>query len=223
MMNILYVEDETDLAKIVKDCLEYKGFSVDHYTNGSDAFLHFSRHKPDIIVLDVMVPELDGFNLARKIRETNLHIPIIFVTARTQTADVLQGFGTGANDYLKKPYSIEELVVRMQALLKRTEKITIKKCTIGNYTFDAVHNSLTVGETEKKLSFRESELLRILFENKDQIVKRADLLIKLWDYENFFTGRSLDVFISRLRSYLKADPGVEIMNIRGVGYMLMIH
>lgn len=223
MVNILYVEDETDLAKIVCDCLKYKGFSVVHFTNGLEAFAHFSTHKPDMIILDVMVPDLDGFNLARKIRETDSTTPIIFVTARTQTADVVQGFGTGANDYVKKPYSIEELVVRMQALLKRIEKITLEKCNIGDYIFDPVHNLLTANNIDKKLSYRESELLRILFENKNQIVKRTDLLVELWDYESFFTGRSLDVFISRLRSYLKLDPLVEIMNIRGVGYMLIIH
>ncbi|MGY0037179.1 response regulator transcription factor [Pedobacter sp. NJ-S-72] len=175
------------------------------------------------MILDVMVPELDGFDLARKIREIDHKIPIIFVTARVQTADVLKGFGIGANDYMKKPYSIEELIVRMEAQLKRLDKVIPTKYVIGNYSFDAMYNTLSVNGKERKMSYRESELLRMLLEHRNQIVKRSDILSELWEYESFFTGRSLDVFISRLRSYLKSDPKIEILNIRGVGYMLIIH
>lgn len=223
MTDILFVEDEIDLAQIVSDCLVFKGYAVNHYTNGADAYQHFIKSRPDIIVLDVMVPELDGFDLARKIREIDEQIPIIFVTARVQTADVLKGFGIGGSDYMKKPYSIEELIVRMEVQLKRLEKSSSTIYTIGAYQFDAVYSKLTINGKEQKISYRESELLRMLVEHQTQIVKRADILSELWEYESFFTGRSLDVFISRLRSYLKSDPDIEIVNIRGVGYMLVIH
>jgi two-component system response regulator TrcR len=223
MTDILFVEDEADFARIVSDCLEFKGYSVTHYTNGADAFHHFKSSKPDIIILDVMVPELDGFDLARKIREIDYQTPIIFVTARVQTADVVKGFGLGANDYMKKPYSIEELIVRIEAQLKRLDKVIATKYIIGNYSFDAIYNTLSVNGKERKMSYRESELLRMLLEHQSQIVKRSDILSELWEYESFFTGRSLDVFISRLRSYLKSDPKIEILNIRAVGYMLIIH
>ncbi|QNK63668.1 response regulator transcription factor [Pedobacter sp. PAMC26386] len=223
MTDILFVEDEIDLAQIVSDCLEFKGYTVNHYGNGMDAFHHFKKSRPDIVVLDVMVPELDGFDLARKIREIDEQIPIIFVTARVQTADVLKGFGIGANDYMKKPYSIEELIVRMEAQLKRLEKVISTKYTIGNYSFDAIYNMLSIDGKEKKISYRESELLRMLVEHQNQIVKRSAILCELWEYESFFTGRSLDVFVSRLRSYLRSDLRIEIVNIRGVGYMLIIH
>ncbi|RAJ35614.1 response regulator transcription factor [Pedobacter cryoconitis] len=223
MTDILFVEDETDLAQIVSDCLQFKGYGVTHYTNGADAFLYFKKSRPDIVVLDVMVPELDGFDLARKIREIDEQIPIIFVTARVQTADVLKGFDIGGSDYMKKPYSIEELIVRMEVQLKRLEKNSSNVYAIGAYQFDAVYSKLTINGKEKKISYRESELLRMLVDHQTQIVKRADILSELWEYESFFTGRSLDVFISRLRSYLKSDPNIEIVNIRGVGYMLVIH
>ncbi|MET4139402.1 response regulator transcription factor [Pedobacter sp. UYP1] len=223
MTDILFVEDEIDLAQIVSDCLQFKGYGVTHYTNGADAYQHFTKSRPDIVVLDVMVPELDGFDLARKIREIDDQVPIIFVTARVQTADVLKGFGIGGSDYMKKPYSIEELIVRMEVQLKRLEKNSTSLYTIGAYQFDTVYSKLSSNGKEKKISYRESELLRMLVEHQNQIVKRADILSELWEYESFFTGRSLDVFISRLRSYLKSDPNIEIVNIRGVGYMLVIH
>ena len=223
MTDILFVEDEIDLAQIVSDCLQFKGYGVNHYTNGADAYQHFTKSRPDIVVLDVMVPELDGFDLARKIREIDDQVPIIFVTARVQTADVLKGFDIGGSDYMKKPYSIEELIVRMEVQLKRLEKNSPSLYTIGAYQFDTVYSKLSINGKEKKISYRESELLRMLVEHQNQIVKRADILSELWEDESFFTGRSLDVFISRLRSYLKSDPNIEIVNIRGVGYMLVIH
>lgn len=221
MIRILYGEDETELALIVKDCLEYSGFVVDYCLNGKEVLDTYQLQKPDVIVLDVMMPQLDGFNTALKIREKDQSTPIIFVTARTQTADVLKGFELGANDYIKKPYSVEELIVRIKSLLKLNVKAETRDYQIGDFLFDPVHARLSIQGKVKKLSYRESELLRKLLENQNQIVKRKDVLEDLWDNETFFTGRSLDVFISRLRTYLKADPNIKIINIRKSGYMLV--
>lgn len=223
MIKILYGEDETELAQIVQDCLEYKGFHVDYCSNGTEVLNNYQLSKPDIIVLDIMMPQLDGFNTALRIREKDQTTPIIFVTARTQTADVLKGFELGANDYIKKPYSVEELIVRIKSLLKVNYKLETKEYLIGNFIFDPNHTRLYLNGKVKKLSYRESELLRKLSENKNQIVKRKEVLEDLWDNETFFTGRSLDVFVSRLRTYLKDDPNVRIINVRKAGYMLVTH
>lgn len=221
-MSILLVEDEIGLAKIVTDSLEFKGYAVRHSLNGKQGLESFINQKPDVIILDVMMPHMDGFNLAIKIRELDTKIPIIFLTARTQTADVLKGFEIGANDYIKKPFSIEELIVRINFQLKQTEKSVDKKYRIGKYDFDGKNQRLMINNQTKILSYRESELLRKLCEHQHEILTRKDLIADLWDQENFFTGRSLDVFISRIRTYLKADPQVSIINIRKAGYKLVI-
>lgn len=221
-MSILLVEDEIGLAKIVTDSLEFKGYAVRHSLNGKQGLESFINQKPDVIILDVMMPHMDGFNLAIKIRELDTKIPIIFLTARTQTADVLKGFEIGANDYIKKPFSIEELIVRINFQLKQTEKSVDKKYRIGKYDFDGKNQRLMINNQTKILSYRESELLRKLCEHQHEILTRKDLIDDLWDHENFFTGRSLDVFISRIRTYLKADPQVSIINIRKAGYKLVI-
>lgn len=221
MIKILYGEDESELAQIVQGCLEYSGFQVDYCANGEEVLKSYQRSRPDVIVLDIMMPQLDGFNTASKIRENDQSTPIIFVTARTQTVDVLKGFELGANDYMKKPYSVEELIVRIKSLLKMNNRVEVKEYTIGNFIFDPGHTRLSFDGKIKKLSYRESELLRKLAENRNKIVKRKEVLEELWDNETFFTGRSLDVFISRLRTYLKSDPNVRIINIRKAGYMLV--
>lgn len=221
MIRVLYSEDETELAEIVKDCLEHSGFNVDYCTNGKEAINRYKISKPDVIILDIMMPELDGFNVALQIREHDHTTPIIFVTARTQTADVLKGFELGANDYIKKPYSVEELIARIHSLLKTNYSAPVKEHQIGIYTFNPRHKHLQLGAKLKNLSYRESELLRILSENRNQVIKRKDILDHLWEDENFFTGRSLDVFISRLRTYLKEDGNVRIVNVRKAGYMLV--
>lgn len=221
-MNVLYIEDEQGLAKIVADSLLYKGYKVSHFTNAKEALGSFIAEKPDIIVLDIMMPETDGFTLASKIRESDLKIPIIFVTARTQTKDVVYGFEIGANDYLKKPFSIDELIVRMNFQLKLRNPDLVKRDMIGKYFADFKNQRLILDDKYIRLSYRESELLKRLFENKNTILKRKEILEEFWDYESFFTGRSLDVFISRLRAHLKEDPTVSIVNVRGAGYMLIV-
>lgn len=221
-MEILYVEDEIALAGIVTDSLRFKGYTVNYYTNCEDALVSFKHKKPDIILLDVMMVEKDGFAFATEIREVDQLVPIIFITARTQTADVIRGFEIGANDYLKKPFSIDELIVRINFHLKGKKNTPSKYPAIGRYRLDLVNHQLTIGSKSQPLSYRESELLRKLSEKRNDILKRSDILQELWDIESFFTGRSLDVFISRLRTYLQDDPQVSIKTIRGVGYMMLV-
>lgn len=222
MIDILYVEDEASLAMIVADSLEAHGFSVRHRENGRDALAAFDQRKPDIIVLDVMMPLMDGFTVAEEIRKVDTFTPILFLTALTQTEDVVKGFHTGANDYVRKPFKIEELVVRIQSLTKRIVQQGGKFYQIGDYGLDTLKSVLTYGEQQEKLSFRESELLRRLYEQKDRVVPREEIIKAYWSDDTYFTGRSLDVFISRIRKHLMQDERIKITNIRGVGYILTI-
>ncbi|GAA4184194.1 response regulator transcription factor [Sphingobacterium ginsenosidimutans] len=223
MINILYVEDEPSLAMIVADSLEANGFHVVHCNNGQEALDSFSIAKPDIMVVDVMMPVMDGFTLAAKIREMDSLLPIIFLTAKVQTEDVVRGFRLGGDDYVKKPFKIEELVVRIESLLKNSPKMLFgQKLMIGDYTLDSLKHQLIYQEEMLKLSFRESELLRKLYEQKDKVIAREEIMRAYWSHDKYFTGRSLDVFISRIRKYLSQDPRIKITNIRGVGYMLTV-
>jgi len=223
MINILYVEDEPSLAMIVADSLEANGFHVVHCNNGQEALDSFSITRPDIMVVDVMMPVMDGFTLATKIREMDTLLPIIFLTAKVQTEDVVRGFRLGGDDYVKKPFKIEELVVRIESLLKNSPKMLFgQKLMIGDYTLDSLKHQLIYQEEMLKLSFRESELLRKLYEQKDKVIAREEIMRAYWSHDKYFTGRSLDVFISRIRKYLSQDPRIKITNIRGVGYMLTV-
>jgi DNA-binding response OmpR family regulator len=225
MANVLLVEDEVFLGQIVKDSLEVRGFQVQHATDGMQGLTFFSQQQPDVVVLDVMMPQLDGFTLAQKIREQNAHIPIIFLTARSQTVDVVKGFELGGNDYLKKPFSMDELIVRIKALLNRkpeAPKPETGKFTIGHYTFDYPKQKLAYKGKEYALSYKEAELLKRLYQNRNQVLERTAVLLDLWGDDSFFNGRSLDVFITRLRGHLKQDPHVQIVNIRGIGYKLIV-
>jgi DNA-binding response OmpR family regulator len=225
MATVLLVEDEVFLGQIVKDSLEVRGFQVHHATDGMQGLTLFLQQNPDVVVLDVMMPQLDGFTLAQKIREQNTHIPIIFLTARSQTVDVVKGFELGGNDYLKKPFSMDELIVRIKALLNRQPAASQpeKECyNIGCYTFDYPKQKLLIGSTVNVLSYRESELLKRLYQNRNQVLERTAVLLELWGDDSFFNGRSLDVFITRLRHHLKQDPQVQIVNIRGIGYKLIV-
>ncbi|SFS70574.1 response regulator transcription factor [Sphingobacterium wenxiniae] len=223
MVRILYVEDELSLAMIVTDSLEEQGYKVTHKVNGREAIIAFNHHKPDIVVLDVMMPLMDGFAVAEEIRKTDSQVPILFLTALTQTEDVVHGFKLGANDYVRKPFKIEELIVRIEALVKRNvQPPAARTYQIGSYVLDTLKSTLTLHNMEEKLSFREGELLRRLYEQKDQVVPRDEIIRAYWNEDNYFTGRSLDVFISRIRKYLSKDERIKITNIRGVGYMLTI-
>ncbi|MBP3943388.1 response regulator transcription factor [Sphingobacteriaceae bacterium WQ 2009] len=220
MINILYVEDEASLALIIADSLEANNYRVTHQTNGQQALESFQTQKPDLVLIDVMMPVMDGFTLARKIRALDSQVPLIFLTARTQTEDVVKGFHLGANDYLKKPFSIEELIVRIESLLKNNPKrLSSQRLLIGDYVLDGQKFTLSYHDESVKLSFRESELLRKLYTQKEQVVPREEIIKAYWSDDHYFTGRSLDVFISRLRKYLNKDARLKIINIRGIGYM----
>ncbi|MEN5434836.1 response regulator transcription factor [Sphingobacterium faecium] len=223
MIDILYVEDEASLALIVADSLEMNGFSVRHCQDGQLALRLFEKQKPDILLIDVMMPVMDGFTLATHIRSLDSQVPIIFLTARVQTEDVVKGFHLGANDYVKKPFRIEELVVRIESLVKSSPKMQLSQnLMIGDYVLDSLRQTLSYKGDSIKLSYRESELLRSLYENRNQVIPREDIMKTYWSYDKYFSGRSLDVFISRIRKYLNQDPRIKITNIRGIGYMLSV-
>lgn len=226
-VKILYVEDELFLGKIVKESLESRAYEVLMEADGNKAFPLFAQHRPDICVLDVMLPNKDGFTIAEEIRHVDQDIPIIFLTAKTQTEDLVKGFRTGGNDYIRKPFSMEELIVRIENALryrngenKPEDKKDVVK--IGKYTFHMNHQVLRNNGDERKLSFRESELLKVLYENRDKIVDRRDILNLLWGNDNFFNSRNLDVYITKLRSYLKGDSALEIITIKGIGYRFVV-
>ena len=219
---VLYVEDELFLGKIVKESLESRGFEVMMESDGAKATDLFKKTQPGICILDIMLPNKDGFTIADEIRELDEDVPIIFLTAKTQTEDVVKGFSTGGNDYIRKPFSMEELIVRIQNLLKNktedSQKISGGNATIGKYNFQLNRQILSNGKEERKLSFRESELLKLLYENREKIIDRKDILNLLWGNDSFFNSRNLDVYITKLRSYLKEDSSLEILTIKGVGY-----
>jgi DNA-binding response OmpR family regulator len=221
---ILYVEDEQFLGKIVKESLESRQFVVVMESDGLNVLTTFKRIKPDVCVLDVMLPHKDGFTLAGEIRELNATVPIIFLTAKTQTDDLVKGFTLGGNDYIRKPFSMEELIVRIENVLRIKEKPNPVKdiLTIGKYNFHITRQTLTSSQEERKLSFRESELLKLLYQNRDRIIDRKDILNLLWGNDSFFNSRNLDVYITKLRSYLKEDETLEIITIKGIGYRFVI-
>ena len=225
---ILLIEDELSLARIVQDSLETRGFTVHHAADGALGWQLFTDLRPDLVVADVMLPVRDGFELARQIRRVDAAMPILFLTARSQPADVVQGFELGGNDYLKKPFSMEELVVRMRALLGRplavAPALASGPLAIGRYRFDHPQQRLALADGSHppiSLTHREAELLKCLLDQRNQVLTRTAVLQALWGDDSFFNGRSLDVFITRLRRYLRHDPQVQIINVRGVGYKLL--
>jgi DNA-binding response OmpR family regulator len=221
-IKVLLAEDEASLGMIVKESLESRDFIVFHAENGEEALEIYQKQQPDILVLDVMMPLKDGFTLAKEIRLENKRIPIIFLTAKSQTSDVLEGFNLGGNDYLKKPFSMEELIVRIKALLERIELKTDKEnIIIGEYHFNVTKQTLEFSSEIAQLTHRESQLLFHLFEQKNKVLDRTFILNKLWGNDDFFNARSMDVFISKLRKKLKKDPNIQILNVRGFGYKLI--
>jgi DNA-binding response OmpR family regulator len=222
-IQVLLAEDEPSLAMIVKESLETRDFKVELCENGAVALKAFEESIYDVLVLDVMMPILDGFELAKKVRDQNESIPIIFLTAKSQTEDVLHGFHVGGNDYLKKPFSMEELIVRIHNLLDRKNvQQSADSFTLGSYHFNFPQQKLSFNNEEPvKLTHRESHLLYHLLKNKNKVLDRGYILEKLWGSNDFFTGRSMDVFISKLRRKLTDDPEIEIVNVRGYGYKLI--
>jgi DNA-binding response OmpR family regulator len=224
---ILYVEDETFLAKIVKESLESRGYEVVLETDGADVMTQFHEVKPHICILDIMLPNKDGFAIAEEIRQADITMPIIFLTAKTQTTDLVKGFHKGANDYIRKPFSMEELIVRVENALRYRNSEAQNpepkdEVRMGKYIFNPHRQTLTHNTQEKKLSFRESELLKLLYENRQHVIDRRDILNVLWGSDSFFNSRTLDVYITKIRGYLKSDPALEIITVKGVGYKFVV-
>lgn len=221
---IFYVEDEPSLAKIVKETLELKGYAVDLFVEGDAAIQNYQKGQFDICILDVMLPNQSGYDIAAAIRQTDTEIPIIFLTAKDQAKDVIKGFGAGGNEYIRKPFSMEELIVRVNNLLSIMGNKTKKsdEVTIGHqYRFYPDRLELHRADEIKKLSYRESQILSMLIDKSSQITKRKDILLAVWNDDSFYNSRNLDVYITKLRNYLKADDSVQILTLKGVGYQFV--
>lgn len=226
-ITVLLVEDELTLAMIIKDTLEESGFTIHTAADGEEGLRLFFELHPDVLVADVMMPKLDGFEMVRRIRQTDKRTPVLFLTARSAINDVVTGFELGANDYLKKPFGMQELIIRIKALMGKAFVFAEeKKAThfeIGSYLFDPVAQTLQHGGMRQELSYRESEILKRLCENCNQVVNTQDILLELWGDDSFFNSRSLHVFITKLRHKLLQDEGIRIVNVRGIGYKLIIN
>jgi len=223
-IKILLVEDELTLSMIIRETLEEKDdFTVYTAKDGEDGLQKYHAVHPDVIVADIMMPRLDGFEMVKQIRETDLQTPILFLSARSSVNDVVQGFELGCNDYLKKPFGMNELIVRIKALLNRAylKPAHSAHYEIGSFTFDAISQNLFHSGEKILLSNREAEILKRLCENKNRILHTKNLLLELWGDDNYFTTRSLHVFITKLRQKLSADPSVCLLNVRGTGYKLI--
>ncbi len=225
---ILLVEDDEALRFIVKDNLEQNNYEVKVANDGKVALQLFEKNNFDLIVLDVMLPKIDGFQVAERIRQTNEQVPIIFLTARSMTEDKITGLTIGGDDYIPKPFSMEELLLKIKIFLKRSQSQPISnetpsvKIKIGNFDFHPDDLSLTVHDNVRNLTLKEVELIRFFAENANKVLSRNEILEKVWGSNDYFLGRSLDVFISRLRKYFKADPNVKITNLHGIGFRFSI-
>lgn len=223
-IKILLVEDELTLSMIIRETLEEKeDFTVHTAKDGEDGLQKYHAVHPDVIVADIMMPRLDGFEMVKQIRETDLQTPILFLSARSSVNDVVQGFELGCNDYLKKPFGMNELIVRIKALLNRAylKPAHLAYYQVGDFTFDAITQNLFHSGEKILLSNREAEILKRLCENKNRILHTKNLLLELWGDDNYFTTRSLHVFITKLRQKLSADRSICILNVRGTGYKLI--
>jgi DNA-binding response OmpR family regulator len=226
-VKILLVEDDLNLGFVVKDNLRHKGYDVTLCRDGEEGEHEFVSQVFHLCILDVMLPKKDGFSLARTIREKNHEIPILFLTAKSMVEDKLEGFGSGADDYITKPFSLEELFCRVEVFLKRSQQTPIAReitgpVAIGKFEFDCSNFTLKNRTTEKTLTSREAEILKQLCLHRNRVVKREEILMAVWGDDDYFLGRSLDVFISKLRKYLRDDPTVQIINYHGVGFKLDI-
>lgn len=225
-IKVLLAEDDLNLGTLLQEYLIAKKYEAELYADGELALEAYEKGDYDLCIFDVMMPKMDGFTLAKEIRKVNQHIPIIFLTAKSLKDDLIEGFQSGADDYLTKPFSMDELMLRIQAIMRRVgEKQTASKQTdfvLGNYTFDAQKQILTMAGVEKKLTTKESELLRLLCINQNNLLDRNDALNEVWADDNYFNARSMDVYITKLRKHLKADERIQIINIHGKGFKLLI-
>ena len=225
MMKILLAEDDENLGELLKNYLKAKSFETDLFDNGEKALEGFRKEHYDLCILDVMMPVKDGFTLAQDIRTLNKVVPIIFLTARSMKDDVLEGFKIGADDYITKPFNMEELLFRIEAVMRRVKtdtQFTPQSYTLGKYTFDTQKQLLQSGDMSYKLTTKESELLKLLCDNANQVLERNYALKTIWEDDNYFNARSMDVYITKLRKYLKDEPTVEILNVHGRGFKLVV-
>lgn len=223
-LRILLCEDDENLGMLTREYLQAKGYNVDLYADGGSGYKAFLKGKYDICVFDIMMPKKDGFQLAQEVRTVNSEVPIIFLTAKTLKEDILEGFKIGADDYITKPFSMEELVMRIEAILRRVKGKKDKEITmykIGKFTFDTQKQVLIADDKPEKLTTKESELLSLLCAHVNEILERNFALKTIWIDDNYFNARSMDVYITKLRKHLKDDPSIEIINIHGKGYKLI--
>ena len=224
-LRILLCEDDENLGMLLREYLQAKGYDAELYLDGDAGYRAFIKGHYDMCLLDVMMPKMDGFTLAKEIRLVNQEVPIIFLTAKNLKDDILDGFKVGADDYLTKPFSMDELVFRMEAIMRRVKGKVKKVQTVyqlGAYTFDTQRQLLTMGDVNTKLTTKESELLALLCAHGNQVLERELALKTIWIDDNYFNARSMDVYITKLRKHLKADPRIEINNVHGKGYRLII-
>lgn len=226
-INILLAEDDNSLGPLLKEYLDAKGYQVVLAEDGEKASQIFFKHNFDLVILDVMMPQKDGFTLAKEIRNANAHIPIIFLTAKSMKEDTLEGFKAGADDYITKPFDMDELLARVQAILRRSNKTlvqdeNVKIFKIGKFTLDSEKQILSIDNKQIRLTSKENQLLRMLCIHKNQILDRTYALRSIWNDDNYFNGRSMDVYVAKIRKYLKDDPNVEIINIHGKGFKLHV-
>ncbi len=223
---LLLAEDDENLGLLLKEYLIAKGFDAELFPDGEAAYKGFMKDHFDICILDVMMPKKDGFTLAKDIRIVNEDIPILFLTAKNMKEDVLEGFKLGADDYITKPFSMEELIFRIEAILRRTSQESQSSAqqvfTLGRYTFDTLKQTLSEGDNVVKLTTKESDLLKLLCQNANKVLERNYALKSIWIDDNYFNARSMDVYITKLRKHLKEEESVEIINVHGKGYKLIV-
>ncbi|MBE9509999.1 MAG: response regulator transcription factor [Bacteroidetes bacterium] len=221
---ILLAEDDENLGSLLKEYLNAKGYETELFNDGNKAYRGFIREYFDLCLLDVMMPVKDGFTLAKEIRQINSDMPILFLTAKSMKEDILEGFSIGADDYITKPFSMEELLYRIEAILRRTKQDTTREnkiFQIGQYLFDTQNQFLKKGNKKKKLTTKESELLKLLCNNMNKVLERNFTLRTIWIDDNYFNARSMDVYITKLRKYFKDDPSIQIINVHGKGFKLI--
>ncbi len=223
--HILLCEDDENLGMLLREYLEAKGYEADLCVDGEEGYRNFQENKYDLCILDVMMPKMDGFTLAYKIRELNADVPFMFLTAKTLKDDVKQGFELGADDYITKPFSMEEVVFRIEAILRRVRGKKNQNATIfqiGRFTFDSKKQLLMIDDKQEKLTTKESDLLKLLASKSNELLQRDYALRAIWVDNNYFNARSMDVYITKLRKLLKDDPNVELINVHGKGYKLVV-
>ena len=223
-IKILLAEDDKNLGMILKAFLDSKGFFTTLCSNGQEALNSFTASEYDLCLLDVVMPVMDGFTLARQIKSTNPSMPLIFLTAKTEQEDILEGFRIGADDYVTKPFSMDELQARILAVHRRCAFVQTKPSVyrLGGFTFDSPRHILTKGNETKKLTSKESDLLLMLCENMGNTLERSKALLQIWEEDNYLNARSMDVYITKLRKYFKDEPDVDIQNVHGVGFKLVV-